>query len=290
MRGPRLHLLLAGLVLAAVVLTLLDARRSGSPPLDALRRGTDRVLGPVVRGVGGAAGTAGDALGDLPRIGRYREENERLRRENDELRSRLLEQESLEATRRQLAELLRLKERGSYETVPARVVGFGSTSPFAETVVLDVGSDDGVRVDQAVTSGRGLVGRTVRVGPTTTTVALVTDPGVSVGARLSRAPRSFGLLQGTGRAEDGAGMQLRLVEGAGEQVRVGDALVTAGSEAFEPGVPVGRVTAVEPPAGGRTGTATVEPLADLAELDLLQVITEGPRTLPRAAARAAVPR
>ncbi len=279
MRG---RAVLALLVLTAVALMLLDARRGPTAPLagplDSVRRGTDAVVGPLQRAVGGTAAVAGEALGGLPRIARYREENERLRRENDELRRGLVEQEELEATRRSSAALLRFKDAGSYTTVLARVVGAGAFQPFGETVVLDAGSADGVREGQTVASGRGLVGRTVRVGPQTTTVVLLSDPGFSAGVRLSRAPRSLGVVSGAGEGR----LRLRLVELAGaEPLQVGDPLVTAGSEAFVPGLPVGVVVRVDPGGAPTEVTADVEPYTDLGALDLVQVVTEGPRRAPR---------
>ena len=62
---------------------------------------------------------------------------------------------------------------------------------------------------------------------------------------------------------------------------VGDALVTAGSDTFAPGVPVGRVAAVDAQATGTVRTATVTPFVDVGALDLLQVVVEGPRGTPR---------
>ena len=276
MRGPRLRLLLVLLVLTAFTLTVLDVRGGGA--FDALRRGADTVFGPAQRALGGLARSTGGALGDLPRLGAYREDNARLQRENEELRRRLVEQEGLEATGQQLEDLLQLKDTGSYTTVLARVVGYGAYAPFSSTLTLDVGERDGVRVDQTVTSGLGLVGRTVRVGPDTSTVALLTDPTFSVGARLNRSPRSFGVASGQGSRE----LSFRLVElSEGGALEVGDALVTAGSDTFAPGVPIGRVSEVAAQVTGTVRTATVTPFVDLGALDLLQVVVEGPRTTPR---------
>ncbi len=267
MRDPRLRLLLAVLVLTAFTLTALDARAGGSP-FDVLRRGVDSALGPLQHAAGAATrALPGGGSGD----------SGRLRRENDELRSRLLALQGAQAQGEELSRLLGLKDAGGLTTVLARVVGVGASTPFETTVTLDVGSRDGVRDGQTVTSGRGLVGRTVRVGPSTCVVALLTDPTVTVGARLNAAPRSFALATGTGRA-----LSLALVEpGDGAVLRVGDAVVTAGSDTFVPGVPLGRVTAVAPTGQGVVPTATLAPYADLGALDLLQVVVAGPRSAPR---------
>ena len=278
MRGPRLRLVLGLLVLLALALTLLDTRAGTGGPLEVLRRGATTVFGPVQRGVGGGLASGGRVLGDLPRLAGYREDNARLQRENAELRRRLLEQEGAQAQAEQVRELLRLKDAGSYTTVLARVVGVVVVQPVERTVTLDVGDGDGIRPGQTVTSGRGLVGRTVRVDDRTTVVALLTDETFSVGARLNTAPGSFGVARGRGPL----GLGFSLVElGRGAVLRPGDALVTAGSDTFAPGVPVGRITSVDPASGSPVRTASVEPYADLGALDLLQVIVEGPRTTPR---------
>ncbi len=269
MPGPRPRLLLALLVLTAFTLTLLDS--SGSP-FAVLRRGVDTVLGPAQRAVGAAV----RALPD----GGSGEQAARLQRDNDALRRRLSDLAGAQAQHDELMQLLRLKDEGSYTTVLARVVGYGAATPFETTLTLDVGSRDGVREDQTVTSGRGLVGRTVRVGPDTSVVALLTDPTVTVGVRLNAAPRSFGLATGQGRG----GLLLSLVEPAdGPALQVGDALVTAGSDTFVPGVPVGRVTAVTPAGQALVPTATLQPYVEPSSLDLLQVVVQGPRTEPRVA-------
>lgn len=283
MRAPRL--LLVMLVLASLVMTGVDT--SGAAVLDPLRRGADTLLGPAQVAVGGAARAATDALDALPDVGgaaAQTEQAETLARENDELRRRVLALEGLRATERSLAGLLKLP---ASTTVLARVVGYGAFSPFGTTVTIDVGSTDGVREQQTVTGGRGLVGRTVRVGPSTSTVALLTDPSFAVGARLNRAPRSFGVARGSA---DGP-MQFRLVELPGDaSLSVGEVLVTAGSEVFAPDVPLGRITHVQPAVAGATRTATVEPFADLAALDLLQVVVQRPRTTPRSGTSTGVAR
>lgn len=276
----RLRVLCAVLALCAVTLMLLDAGPAERPALTALRRGADAALGPVHRAVGGGVASAGNAVARVGRLADAGEDEERLRRENDELRRALLERDDVAATGRSLAALLRLQETGGWTAVPARVVGVGPVAPFADTVLLDVGTDDGVREGQTVTAGRGLVGRTVRVGPTTTTAVLLTDPAFGVSVRLAGAPRSFGLVDG---AEDGT-VRLRLVEAAGARVRPGDDLVTAGSAAFVAGVPVGRVTRVDPGGDRARTTAVVAPHVDLGGLDLVHVVTEGPRRPPRAPA------
>ena len=265
MRGPRLLLVL--LVLAALALTAIDARSGTSSPFDAVRRGADTVLGPVQRVVGGAASSVGSVFDADPA------ELERLREQNARLRAELGASEDLQRRVADLDRLLGLAERGAAPTVPARVVAIGSSFGFGSTVTIDAGSRDGLRPGQTVLSGAGLVGRTLRVGPFTATVLLLTDPGFTVGARLTREG-TIGLATGAG-----SGLTYELVEGG--RVAVGDALLSTGSETFLPGVPVGRVTAVDASAGDLVTTAEVEPFVDVSALDLVGVVIAPSRDAPR---------
>ena len=263
MRGPRLLLVL--LLLTAFTLTVLDVR---AQPFGALRIGADAVLGPAQRAVGSAARSVGGVF----RAGADADELRRLREENARLRSDLVRAEADRRRAAELDRLLALNDAGTYTVVPARVTALGSAFGFERTVTIDAGSRDGVQQGQTVVSGEGLVGRTTRVGPFTSTVLLVTDPGFTVGARLTRAG-TVGLATG-----DGDALVYELVEGG--RVQAGDALLTTGSRTFVPGVPVGRVTSVDP-ARGLVTTARVEPFARLDALDLVGVVTSPPRGTPR---------
>jgi rod shape-determining protein MreC len=262
-RGPRLLLVL--LLLSAFTLMVLDVR---TQPFGALRDGADVVLGPAQRAVGGAA----RSVGGLFDGGASQEEVRRLRDENARLRGDLVRAEADRRRAAELDRLLALKDAGTYTVVPAQVTGLGSAFGFERTVTIDAGSRDGVREGQTVVSGDGLVGRTTRVGPFTSTVLLLTDPGFTVGARLTREG-TVGLATG-----DGSGLTYELVEGG--RVEVGEALLTTGSQTFVPGVPIGRVTSVDP-SPGLVSTAQVRPFVRVAALDLVGVVTSPPRGTPR---------
>jgi rod shape-determining protein MreC len=153
--------------------------------------------------------------------------------------------------------------------VPARVVAYPGAGPAVETVLVDAGGDDGVVSDSAVITGAGLVGRTALVAATTSTVVLISSPGNSIGARLTRTGTA-GVVAGSG---DPRRLLLTLLD-AGADVRVGDQLVTFGSKGGRPfpaDVPIGTVSAIEGDIG--SGRAVVVlPAVDLAALDLVGLV------------------
>ena len=276
MRGTRrLRLVLVLLLLTAFTLTALDYRSGSGSPFDALRRGVDAVFGPAQRAVGSAARSVGDALGGLPRLGRYQSDNHRLQLENARLREQLRETDDL---RRQVSEwdrLMHLKDVANYAVKPARVVAIGSALGFEWTATIDVGSKDGIAPDQTVINGDGLVGRTKRVGPSTSVVVLVADRGFAVGVRLARSG-AFGIASGNALGP----MTYQLI-GQNFRANVGDTFITTGSSTFVSGVPVGTVTSVDTTTNTLTKTGLVRPFVDVTRLDLVAVVVEGARSLPR---------
>jgi len=272
LRGSgRLRLLLVLFVLTAFTLTALDYRSTGgSSAFDAVRRGSDTVFGPAERAVGGIVSSVGSALGGLPRIGRYKKDNAALRAENEKLKSELRQTDSI---RRQLTErnaLLGLKDAGGYTLKAAHVSAVGSSLGFEWTATIDVGSRDGITVNQTVVNGSGLVGRVKRVGPYTSVVVLVVDPDFSAGVRLIRSGQ-LGVV--TGR-----GLGTLTYELIGQRARavIGDAMYTSGST-FLPGIPVGRVVSTNSDPNAPTLTGTVAPYVDVTSLDLVGVLVAGPR-------------
>lgn len=283
MRGSgRLRLLLVLAVLTAFTLTAIDFRTGGgSSPFDGVRRLSDAAFGPAKRALGGAVGSAGDAVDRLR--SRDRDELRRLREENDRLAAQLRETEGLRAQVREWTELLALKDRGDYTVVPAKVTALGSSLGFELTATIDAGSRDGIRENQTVVTGRGLVGRTKRVGPYTSVVVLLGDRDFSVGIRVLRTGR-LGIATG-----DGLGSLTYQLLGQNARAEVGDAVATTGSSTFVAGVPVGRVRSTDTDPNALTRTGKLTPYADLDALDLVGVVVDGPRTVPRAPLRPSAP-
>ncbi|RFU39330.1 rod shape-determining protein MreC, partial [Actinomadura logoneensis] len=230
----------------------------------------------VVRPVGNAVDAVTDAPGARRRAERLQRENQRLR---DQLRSARIDQ----GKSAQLDRLLGAAGLGGYRIVAANVISVGQG--LEDTVTIDAGSGSGIRPDMTVMTGDGLVGRVTRVGPATSTVLLATDVNSSVGARLEDS-KEIGFVQGRGRRGLGGGrtpMRFQLLD-ANAPLRVGQRLVTLGSQGerpYVPGVPVGTVERIDAPAGGLTRTAYIQPFVHFTGLDVVAVVVAPPKTDPR---------
>lgn len=191
----------------------------------------------------------------------------KLLEENNRLREELL------LTAR-LKEILKYRARLGIESVAAEVIGYSSfgAAGWIKTATLDKGSRDGIKVDMAVVSPRGVVGRIIEVTATTSTVLLITDPRSSIDAIVQRT-RIKGLLEGTGSRT----LRLKYIRQL-DDVKPGDVLVTAGlSGIFPKGLALGRITRVEKGKDNFFKYIEAEPMAPLDNLEEVLIIKKSSR-------------
>lgn len=274
------------LVLISISVIALDA--GGFGPVDSVRSGLGTVFSPV-RSVGDAVfGPIGDAFNGVFNREDLRAENERLRRELDELRGQQVQAQEAAAELDQMRQVLRLPTYEGITSTHAEVVG-SPASNFDDTVQINKGANAGIRRGMPVITAAGLVGRIVEVSFNSSQVQLITDPDFRVGVKHVLSS-DVGVAEGRG-----PDVPLRVSVGldAGTEITTGDYFTTSGVEhsLFPPGVPVGRATttveaAVPEGAPGAPTTTTstttpgrtidkvidLEPLADLDELSFVSVM------------------
>jgi len=272
------RLLLVLLVVVAFALITVDIRGGENSPLDRPRQAAQSVFGPVENTVAGAVNPVGNAIDAVRESGDRATTIDRLRKENEALKQQLGSKDITRNRAAELDKLLRTAGAGQYTIKGAQVIAIGAAQGFSWTVTIDAGSNDGLARDMTVINGDGLVGRVTTVGPSTSTVLLANDPDFTVGTRLEGS-MELGFATGQGNQP----MRVQLLNGKAS-VHKGDRLVTFGSEAgkpFVPGVPVGKITGIEPSGGNLTKTVLVQPFVGFTRLDVVGVVVVGPRTDPR---------
>lgn len=274
----RTRIVLAVLLLTAFTFITLDARGGEGSILDRGRETASSVFGPIERAAGAVVNPVAAFIEGVTSINSNADRIDALEAENDELRRLLLTAPLDEARSAELDRLLGVSSLGDFETVPAQVVAVAAENGYARTVTVDAGTRDGVRRDQTVLNGDGLVGRVTAVGPGTATILLLADQEFGVGARLAGS-RETGFLEGQGAAP----LRLELYNPQAV-IAPGAVVVTLGSpngRPFVPGIPIGEVTEVLATPGGLSRIAEVEPYAQLTSLDWVGIVIEPPRRNPR---------
>jgi rod shape-determining protein MreC len=276
----RTRLILGVLLVAALALMTFDAR-GGSSPIARLRGAGTAVFGT-------AESVAGTVAAPFVRVfdavtGGPGQQNRiaALQQQVTSLQTQLSQARLAKAEEAQLQQLLQLAGRGRYRVVAATVIA--AAPDYEGTVTIDVGASDGVRPEETVVNGSGLVGVVTAVSARTATVQLVTDAATTVGVRMAGTGQ-IGAASGTGRTRAVAGLLRLQVFDSGAVLRPGERLVTFGSvggRPYVPGVPVGVITQVTGSANSLTKLALVRPFADPSALGVVGVVIVPPRTDPR---------
>jgi rod shape-determining protein MreC len=144
--------------------------------------------------------------------------------------------------------------------------------PWFRSLTLDKGEADGVRLDAAVISATGVVGRVFAVGPHAARVQVLLDRDSGAAALVERS-RVSGVVSGQVRASEQGSEDLALkYVSERSDVVVGDVVVTSGLDRIYPkGLVIGRVRFV----GDVTGLfreVRVEPSARFDRLEEVLVL------------------
>ncbi|MFF5114923.1 rod shape-determining protein MreC [Streptosporangium sp. NPDC000509] len=270
-----------GLLLAsALVLVTIDHRSVTESPFGPLRTVGTTLFGAAESAGAGLVRPVGEFFEAMAEAPSARSRIERLHAENQRLRHDLATQSLDRERSRELRRLLGVAGTGGYKILTTQVIARRGAPGFEEAVELDVGRADGVRPEMTVLNADGLVGRVVQVGPSTSTVVLLSDPASAAGARLEGS-NEIGVVHGVG--ENGRLVRFRLLDSTAP-ITPGHRIVSFGSQRGAPyvaGVPIGVVERVEATPGELTRIAYARPSADLTSLDVVGVVVQAPQRDPR---------
>jgi rod shape-determining protein MreC len=140
-------------------------------------------------------------------------------------------------------------------------------SPFAKYVIINRGSDDGLRRGMPVVTAQGLVGRITAITANAGRVQLITDPDSSVNVSLEGSGAQA-VLRGSLTGE----LTLEMIPQSAN-IQVGDLVLTSGLGGnFPANLLVGQVTGVRGKETDLFKTAAVQPIVDFSRLEILLII------------------
>ena len=274
--SSRGRLLLVSLLVSSLFLITLDLR--GVSVVSGLRNVTQTLLSPIQSFTTTLLRPIGNFVSDVAHLGRTRSQINSLKNENEKLKSELIAAQDAEGKYTQIKNILDLAAKAQWKVVTARVIAYGGTSTFSQTITIDAGSKSGITRDMSVVAGAGLVGVVKSVTSNSAVVLLMSDPAFRLGVRIAGS-QVMGVLSGTG----GKNYALQLLD-ATEDVNLGDQLIARGSDGdkpFVPGVPVGTVTWVDNATGQLTKHANVDGFVKLTSIGIVSVIISTSAVDPR---------
>jgi len=208
--------------------------------------------------------------------GELQNENLELRKQVAELSSRMTEVKELERRNREFRNMLDFKERSELKLVPAKVVSH-DPSNWSNTVLVDRGSDDGIKKDMPVLTIQGLAGKTLEVTRNNARVILICDENCRVPAWLNESAL-HGIVQGNALAGGPASQCRMIFLERSAQIQDNDLVHTSGLGAasgldavFPKGILIGTLRLSSKARDSVKTTlyqeATVAPAVDLARID-----------------------
>ena len=166
--------------------------------------------------------------------------------------------------------MLGFRDRFPVPLKTASVIGFPG-SEVGGRILLDVGRHNGIRVNSAVLTPKGLVGKIVEVSEFASLVQTLEGNAYGVSVMIERS-RVAGILRWVGPHEwTIVGLS------TGEDVRVGDLVVTTGAgSVFPKNIRVGVVTKVTGQGEPNAGWCRVRPFVRFESVEEVFVLTPPP--------------
>lgn len=236
------------------------------------------VLSPFQKGASMLSGGVNGLLDKYVRIDSIIEENDALKEENRLLRDQLVEYDRLKAENQAYQDLNKIREDNpEYAYVSAFVIGRDPLEQFG-AFTIDEGSLNGIQKGDVVVSDLGyLIGRVLEVGPTSSKVMTILQPGSYAACVVSRT-RDSGNLNGSA---DYAPAGQCVLENLSRDTlaTIGDEIITTGlGGEFPPDIRVGTIEEILPEESGKSSIAVIQPGADIYDTKHVFVITDFPNS------------
>ncbi|MFL5873710.1 MAG: rod shape-determining protein MreC [Solirubrobacterales bacterium] len=249
---------------------------------DGVQRGVSTIFSPFQDVADRALKPARDLVNWFDETFDAKGDNAQLHDELQVARKQAVGAKTALAENAQLRKMVGLDSSGAipsgYEPVAGQVISRSPTVWFAD-VTIDVGSGDGVEVDDPVVNGDGLVGRVAAVTGGSARVTLIADSSSAVSAKIVPSGTQGVMKPSVGDPED---LILDFLDSE-KRVGKGQSVVTSGwrgigiESDYPPNLPIGEVVEASLKEQEAQSQVHIRPYADLRDLDLVQVLTGGSR-------------
>ncbi len=246
---------------------------------DGLQRGVATIFSPLQEVASRGLKPARDLVNWFDQTFDARGRNSQLESELEKARRQAVADQAAIAENAQFRKLLSLDRNavpGGYKPVTGSVIARSPTVWYS-AVTVDIGSGEGVAVNDPVIDGDGLIGRVAAVTGGSAQVTLISDHSSAVSAKV--VPQG---VQGVVKSVVGNPDELILdFLDSSKQVHRGETVVTSGWRAqgltslFPPNLPLGEVTSASIGEQVARQQVSVRPFADLRNVEMVQVLTGG---------------
>lgn len=267
----RFKLIITGIVVALV---LLFSFTGISKPVISAFNDVAGFFGRVVGAPVNAIGRGTDSIGQL--FSTF-SENRKLRSRISDLTSDHVRLQAIQEENQSLKETLGLRDTlTDYQLVTAQTVSRSPTT-FDTQITINQGSNAGIKLNQMVLAGNGVIGRVTQVNQTNSKVSLISDDSsssdyFSVEIRTQSGEIISGIISGYNKG-DGTLIMNQLSSDA--DINEGDIIMTSGRGGVVPsGLFVGNVSSVSDDNYGMSKQIFIKPAGNLNNISTVLVAIE----------------
>jgi rod shape-determining protein MreC len=201
-------------------------------------------------------------------VNTLRQKNLVLEAENSRLQGQIIELQQRVTEAQLLSTLVDYERRHVDNQYIAASVIARDLSPFMHYVIIDRGSDDGLRKGMPVITQQGLVGNIAAVTAGAARVQLINDPGSRINVILQQSGVE-GVINGQITGE----IELVMVSKSAT-IQPGELVLTSGLGGNYPAnIVIGQVVTIRSDAYALFQSASVQPAVDFSQLDIVLIIT-----------------
>ncbi len=164
---------------------------------------------------------------------------------------------------------LNFKAKNKFNLLGAEVVA-KNIQAIEQVVILNRGLKDGVKLDQPVIYGDGvLIGKIIKVEDNISFARLLNDNQSKIAATVTNSGHSLGVVEG------GYGLSIKMnFIPRNENVAIGDQIITSGIELSIPaGLVIGKVAAIENESYQPFQQAVITPVVEYQKVNIVSIIT-----------------
>ncbi|MCM6833943.1 rod shape-determining protein MreC [Leuconostoc mesenteroides] len=268
---------LVSIIVAFIVIVSLIAgsnwwaKRTNTPPFlqrfgNDLAGGVSRIIAVPTTAVGRTANSISNLLDTF-------EENKRLKSKIDEFAQDKVHLQTVEEENKSLKQQLKLKATlTDYKTVSAVTISRSPTT-WQSQLVIDEGSNSGLKKGMPVLAGAGIIGRVSEVNTTNSKVALISDTSSDANRFAIKIKGDDGDVNGIVTSFNREKNQLIMGQvTSNNKISKGDLVETSGLGGVIPaGLYVGKVASVTTDDYGLSKKIYIEPAADLGNITTVMV-------------------
>jgi rod shape-determining protein MreC len=260
---------LVALVIIGIMLRAATSAGNASFPASVV----SVIVTPIQRISAQISDAASNFLASFTTYSAVKEENDKLKKQLQDITTKLVDYDKLEQQNEQYKEYLGIKDANPDFKFATAMVISREPGQWFSSFTIDKGSIDGIIPKDPVITPDGLVGLVSQVMPTSCIVTTILDPTTQVGAIISH---TSDVCISQGSRELAANGQLKIMYiPRNSAVSKGDIIITSGIGGIYPkGLKIGTVEDIKLDIGGMSLYTVTQPMVNISEIKYVFIITD----------------